>query len=97
MLIKLGVSIQRLKRPMRRALKIIDTVYRDFGEEAVLTSADEGDHSPSSLHYANLACDFRLIRDMVSRESLLVKLKIKLGVDYDVVAEKNHLHIEHDP
>ena len=82
---------------MRRALKIIDTVYRDFGEEAVMTSAGEGNHSPSSLHYANLACDFRLIRDMAHRNDLFVKLKVKLGQDYDVVAERTHLHIEYDP
>ena len=50
--------------------------------------------SPGSLHYANLAIDIRrpkgyaLIRDQI---------KEHLGDDFDVISEKDHIHIEYDP
>lgn len=96
MLIKLGVTIQYLSRPCRRALKTVDNIYKKYGEEAVITSANEGNHSPSSLHYCNNAFDIRLpeTKDLTQ---LLEELKINLGKKFDVVDETNHIHIEFDP
>jgi len=59
MLLKLGVDISRLNREIRRALNIIADVYIMKGEEAVIISTYEGDHSPSSLHYRNDAVNIR--------------------------------------
>ncbi|RLC47034.1 MAG: hypothetical protein DRH57_04840 [Candidatus Cloacimonadota bacterium] len=95
MLLKLGVDISKLKRPMRRALNLIDQAFKDFGEEAVITSTYEGDHMPSSLHYAHLAVDVRLPRGNV--DAVVNALKLLLGKDYDIVVEKDHIHIEYDP
>lgn len=80
---------------MRRALPVIESVYREFGYEAVLTSTDEGDHSPGSLHYAGLAVDVRLPPD--NEMAVVAKLKVKLGHDFDIVHEYDHVHIEYDP
>jgi len=99
MLVKLGVDISRLKRPIRRVLPIVDRVYREHGEEAVITSTYEGDHSPGSLHYADLAIDIRYAKDNptgVAME-LVQEIRDKLGDDYDIVLEKDHIHIEYDP
>ena len=94
MLLKLGVDISRLERDMRRALNIIDAVHKEFeGQEAVITSTYEGDHSASSLHYANLAID---IRKMMNYEQTVKALRRALGRKFDVVLEKDHIHIEYE-
>jgi len=81
---------------MRRALSPIDRAYIEItGFEAVISSTYEGSHSASSLHYANLAVDFRLPGKKITE--LVDRLKADLGPNYDVVLEKNHIHIEHDP
>lgn len=98
MLLKLGVDISRLERPIRRALNKIESIYQRIAmEEAVITSTYEGNHSPGSLHYANLAVDIRLPSDREIRGVIAIKLKEELGPDYDVVLEANHIHIEYDP
>jgi len=97
MLIKLGVDIRRLKRPMRRVLNIVEAGYlRVTREEAVITSTYEGNHSPSSLHYDNSAVDFRKPADNHKGDVLTV-IKKALGDDYDVVWSSTCLHVEHDP
>jgi len=93
---KLGVDITRLKRQIRQALPKIDLAYTEIsGEEAVISSTYEGDHSPGSLHYANLAVDTRKAKK--DNQKVLERLKFDLGSNYDVVAESSHNHIEHDP
>ncbi len=94
MLVKLGVDISRLDRPIRRALGVVDRLWRkETGHEAVVTSTYEGSHSPSSLHYRHLAFDVRKASAVLMRD----KLREELGDDYDVVAEATHYHIEYDP
>jgi hypothetical protein len=94
MLVKLGVNIDRLERSIRRALNIIDAVNKELEhEEAVVTSTYEGDHSPSSLHYAHLAVDIRL---GMNKQQTVKALRRALGRKFDVVLEKDHIHIEYD-
>jgi len=96
MLLKLGVYIDELKREIRRALPVIEQVYRAHGYEPVITSTYEGTHSPGSLHYARQAVDIRLPpRGKVG--VIAEELKRRLGVDYDVVVEATHIHVEYDP
>ncbi len=95
MLIKLGVDISRLNREIRRVLKVVDFVYKkESGEEAVITSTYEGNHSSSSLHYSDDAVDFRKAKKNMQR--IAIQLKKKLGEDYDIVLEGSHLHCEWD-
>jgi hypothetical protein len=96
MLLKMGVDISRLKKEIRRILGIIEFLYMKNGEEAVITSTYEGTHSPQSLHYANLAIDIR-IPHTGNPADMTTKLKQNLNKDYDVVLEKDHIHIEYDP
>jgi hypothetical protein len=95
MLLKLGVSIDRLDQRVRRALGIVDACYAKVGEEAVVTSTFEGTHMPNSLHYANLALDVRLPRS--GAPAMQGSLKTALGPDFDVVLEDTHIHVEYDP
>ena len=95
MLVKLGVDISRLDRKIRRILPEVDMVYKRRGEEAVITSTYEGDHSVASLHYAHLAIDFRFPKQ--DPVNVTDELSEELGKNYDVVTSKNCIHIEWDP
>jgi hypothetical protein len=106
MLVKMGVDYSRLKLPIRRALNIVDAVFKDVaGSEAVLTSTFEGDHMAGSLHYADLAADFRLRdMDMAMKDDIRKAVKDKLAArygkfKYDVLfsAGDTCLHVEYDP
>lgn len=96
MLLKMGVDISRLARPLRRKLAGIDEIFVLMtGRESVVTSTYEGGHAPSSLHYSNEAIDLRLPdRD---HSEVIVKLRQYLGKEYDVVIELTHIHVEYDP
>lgn len=98
MLLKLGVDISRLKPEIRKRLPIIETIWEQVTDrEPVITSTYEGDHSVGSLHYANLAVDFRKNVNGAFLGTLLTRLRSQLGRDYDVVKEASHIHIEYDP
>jgi len=95
MLLKLGVDISRLKSPIRKRLNLIQKLVEiQTFTEVVITSTYEGTHSPRSLHYADLAID---IRKPGTVNELVATLKSRLGSDYDVVDEHDHIHIEYDP
>jgi len=99
MLLKLGVDISRLARPVRRQLKLIDNVFERNGHgEAVITSTYEGMHSPSSLHYCDLALDCRIPRDATQAKvkELVKDLSLSLGDNFDVLVSTNCIHIEYD-
>ncbi len=98
MLVKLGVSVARMARPIRRSLNIIDAVFREFHQEPVLTSTTEGTHSPSSLHYDEIetgAVDIRRPRKYLNE--IVARLREELGDDFDIVVEATHIHVEYDP
>ena len=95
MLIKAGVDISRLRPEIRKKLnEIARRVWDIEHEELVITSTYEGNHSEGSLHYADLAVDIRREED---GQHVRDELRDKLGMNYDVVLESNHIHIEHDP
>ncbi len=95
MLCKLGVDISRLKREMRRVLPIIEKIYKKHGEEAVITSTYEGNHSVGSLHYSDNAVDIRKHR--TKPKTVADEIRKEAGNDYDIVLEKTHIHAEFDP
>lgn len=96
MLIKLGVDISRLKRPMRRALRHLDNLYKRYKDEFVITSTYEGDHGADSLHYDDNAIDGRKLRGKTGPETREI-IKKTLGKSKDVLWHRGHIHIEHDP
>lgn len=85
---------------MRRGLSKIDLAFmRITKAEAVITSTYDGNHSPSSLHYAHLAVDLRMPRGLPATKlrDLEAGLKKSLGSDFDVLLERDHFHVEYDP
>ena len=96
MLIKAGVDISRLNRDIRKALTVVANIYFLKGSELVVTSTYDGNHMPGSLHYSNDAFDIRLIPD-VNQSDIVNRIKTSLGINYDVILESDHIHIEYDP
>jgi len=66
-----------------------------------ITSANDSRHGDESLHYKDRAFDIRIynITGKVHYEAKLwaLRLALVLGEAYDVVKEKDHIHIEFDP
>lgn len=98
MKIKEGVNLAGLRPEMNIVITVADHIYRTYKQELVITSAVDGKHGKASLHYIGLALDFRtryfdrLVADKVRNE-----IATRLGAQYDVILEKDHLHVEFQP
>ena len=93
-----GAKVNGIQPEMILAFVIIASVYDNYGVKCVITEGTGGKHSEGSLHYVGLALDFRT-RDMTDKmaEVLVMKIKEALGDQYDVVLEKDHIHVEFQP
>jgi len=96
--IKPGACVIGLQAVMVRGCITIGTVYAAMGYRCTLTSGVDGQHSPRSRHYLGLAADFRT-RDILvgTRTALRDAIASRLGQDFDVILESDHLHVEWDP
>jgi hypothetical protein len=98
MKLKKGVTCSKVQPQLLLALQIINSVFTQHICELTITSLDDGVHKKDSKHYLGLACDCRT-RDLKIRTliDIVEDLRNTLGEDFDVVVEKDHLHIEYDP
>lgn len=66
-----------------------------------ITSANDSKHMDTSLHYKNRAFDIRIFNlkngSQKELESWTARIRERLGDSYDVILEKDHLHIEYHP
>lgn len=73
-------------------------VFHKYDLECVITAGIDGKHQPGSLHYKGFAWDIRTFNIPKDKlEEIRLLLKTKLGDDYDVVVEGDHMHCEFDP
>ena len=86
-----------LQLPMREVLKQANWLWKKHGQELVVTSALDGEHSAGSLHYYGYAVDFRTryFSDLKSQE-IVQELQRILGDDYTVIFEVNHIHVQYN-
>ena len=89
-----GVVWKDMHPRIEAALPILDEIYQDVKTECVVTSGRDGKHMEGSLHYEGKALDIRTYNVL---EALVKEIKDSLGVGYDVILEKDHIHIEWDP
>lgn len=72
-------------------------IFERHGSDVVVTAhGPEAAHSRGSLHYVWLAIDLRRWY-LDDADAACQELQAALGPDYDVVLEKTHVHIEHQP
>ena len=66
-----------------------------------ITSANDSIHHPESLHYENQAYDIRIWNIIGSvkagARAWAERMQVALGDDYDVLLERDHIHVEYDP
>lgn len=100
MKLKSGVTATGLRVEMLLALTIASQIYQKHGHDLVITSLLDGRHSKTSLHYAGCAADLRTTAaGMATRtiDAIASDIKKALTVDYDVIVEPDHLHLEFQP
>lgn len=98
MILKKGVKINGLKPEMVLAIFIIAGIYKDFGQELVVTSATDSKHGINSLHYVGYAIDIRthyFEKSQVKKVASVISEK--LGEQFDVIIEETHIHVEYQP
>jgi hypothetical protein len=66
------------------------------GHRFMVTSVTDGKHMVGSFHYRGLAVDLRLPEAHLASK-VAQDLSQALGNEFDVVFEKDHIHIEYDP
>lgn len=105
MILKKGVSLEGVTEVTRKAIEDVDLVYRHSGIKLVITSGTEGHdgdgiHKKGSKHYTGEAFDcrtFNIPGTHQAKMDIYNTIKRVLGKDFDVVLEKDHIHVEFDP
>lgn len=84
---------------MTFALKTADAISTSrFNKEIVITSLLDGKHGAKSLHYSGNGANLRIFIYTKDELVAFVKfLKDALDKEFDIVLEKDHIHIEYDP
>lgn len=75
----------------------VANVAEVMGLTLVITSGTDGVHMPKSKHYTGEALDIRISNLGNSVGAVVQSLRDRLGHGYDIVLEKDHIHIESDP
>ena len=98
MRLKPGVRVLGTKPETLVAMQAAAAVLRHHDIEYVVTSIIDGVHARGSKHYSGNAFDFRT-RHMAhgQPEQVRKELSDALAGDYDVVLERDHIHVEYDP
>lgn len=91
-----NVRTQGVRPEMLLGLIIISNLCSEYGISAVVTSILDGLHMHNSLHYTGAAVDF-VIGDAPNRSVFASELRSRLGRDYDVIDEGDHIHVEYQP
>ncbi len=101
MQLKPGVKIDKLQPQALLGIVVVNSIFeREHWPELVITAGNDSVHKKGSLHYVGQAFDIRtrdLIQNQVKEAYLTEQIRGSLGVDFDVVLEKDHAHIEYDP
>lgn len=96
-----GVKVRGIAPEIVLAIDVADQCFEIMGHVSMtVTSVVDGKHSTASLHYIGHAVDIRTKTQGIalgSAEHLAVLIRKRLTDEFDVVVEKDHLHIEFQP
>ena len=93
---KEGVTVT-FSESVNRMLEQAEFTFQAHGYSCVCTSGIDGKHMEGSLHYKARAVDLRsrhVASDALPK--IIDELKERLGKDFDVILEGDHIHVEHD-
>lgn len=93
---KEGVQVTFTKA-VNAILEQAEYTFQANGYSCICTAGTDGKHMPTSKHYLAQAVDLRskhVSKDMLPK--IVSELKERLGKDYDVILEGDHIHVEHD-
>ena len=107
MKIKHSVDVYNPSVELLLGLMVAEGVYREHGQELVVTSMRDSKHKVGSLHRwqpheRELPCNAADLRthyfdNVAQGRRVSDKLREALPDDYDVVYEGDHIHLEYDP
>jgi len=101
MLLKNGVKINGIKPECVLGILIAECLWKlslKTNDPIVITSITDGKHSDNSLHYKGLGFDVRTKFLTSSQKSIFFDaLKRNMDLEFDIVMEDSHIHIEFDP
>jgi hypothetical protein len=95
---KKGVKLTELSNVIKEKLSDICEACQELeGKKYIvtITSGNDGKHMKGSKHYTNEAIDIRS-KDMFYPVGTTLRIRKKLGRHYDVILERDHIHIEYD-
>ena len=106
-----SVKLDGIQPIMRHAMRWADIVWRDLGQECVITAGTEavkdGEliHSAGSLHPMGFALDFRTRYFADGGDEAAYALEkalndVNRGLDsgrFEVIQHKTHIHVEFEP
>lgn len=101
--IKEGVDLRELQPQMVLAAVVAAPVFKAHGHDVTITSAFDGKHMANTLHSRDGKCralDLRTVTAGIpakEAETIGAGLRLALGKQFDVVVEKDHIHVEFDP
>lgn len=99
--LKQSVDVSKIQPEILLAILVAQSVYFEYGYDCVVTSLRDGVHMPKSFHTRDGICravDFRinhLPEELAANVTTTIALR--LTDDYDVVQERDHIHVEYDP
>lgn len=100
-MIKPGVDLRNLVPQMAVAYTVAALIYQKFGYVCTITAAFDGVHMTNTLHQRDGLCRALDLRTntLNPHDIPLVHAMLKeaLGPQFDVVLEKDHIHMEFDP
>lgn len=96
------VSLADLRPQIVLALQSAAAIWGHFGVPLIVTSANDGRHSKTSLHYAGAAVDLRTKTLGEHKRTARGLLSGALLEDFDVLLENEgepneHMHVEYQP
>ena len=103
---KKGVKVDGITKECIYAMSVADNYFNLYlDRDIVVTSVNDGRHMKKSKHYEGNAFDLRTWTtdtsgvqiDKEEKQCIGANIYKRLGNKYDLLVEKDHIHIEYDP
>ena len=94
-----GVKVDGVKKETIELMLLLNGYFvAQVGKPFVVTSCTDGKHMKGSKHYSGYAIDIRTRHLSVCEiNNLLAWFKTHHDKEFDMVVEKDHIHVEYDP